>query len=62
MSFPLDQMRDLPGDVVRVVVAETRGSVPREVGASMLVTDQSVEGTIGGGALEFEAIRRAREV
>ncbi|NND18236.1 MAG: xanthine dehydrogenase accessory protein XdhC [Silicimonas sp.] len=62
MSFPRDQMRDLPGDIVRVVVAETRGSVPREVGASMLVTDQSVEGTIGGGALEFEAIRRAREV
>lgn len=47
---------------VRVVVAETRGSVPREVGAAMIVTRDEVAGTIGGGALEFEAIRRAREV
>ncbi len=45
--------------VVRVVVAETRGSVPREVGASMLISERGVEGTIGGGALEFEAIARA---
>lgn len=47
---------------VRVVVAETRGSVPREVGASMVITRDGVAGTIGGGALEFEAIRRAQEV
>ena len=48
--------------VVRVVVAETRGSVPREVGAAMMVTAEGNEGTIGGGALEFEAIKRARAV
>lgn len=48
--------------VARVVVAETRGSVPREVGASMLVTPETSDGTIGGGALEYEAIGRAREV
>ncbi len=47
--------------IARVVVAGTRGSVPREVGASMLVTANETRGTIGGGALEFEAIRRARE-
>lgn len=62
MSFPLDQMRALArsGPVVRVVVADTKGSVPREVGASMLVTEDDVIGTIGGGALEFDAIKQAR--
>jgi len=49
------------GRVVRVVVAEVRGSAPREVGAAMLVTrDGLIGGTIGGGALELEAIERAR--
>ncbi len=50
------------GAVVRVVVAETRGSVPREVGAAMLVWTGGQAGTIGGGTLEWEAAARAREV
>lgn len=49
------------GRVARVVVAESRGSVPREVGASMLVWAQGQDGTIGGGTLEWEAASRARE-
>ena len=48
------------GPVARVVVAGTRGSVPREVGAEMLVWDDGQAGTIGGGALEWEAARAAR--
>lgn len=48
------------GPFVRVVVAETRGSTPREVGAEMLVWPDATEGTIGGGTLEYEAIARAR--
>lgn len=59
MTFAPDEIRRL-APVARVVVAETKGSVPREVGASMLVTANAVEGTIGGGALEFEAINSAR--
>ncbi|MBR9766290.1 MAG: xanthine dehydrogenase accessory protein XdhC [Rhodobacteraceae bacterium] len=48
--------------VVRVVVADTRGSTPREVGAAMLVgAGGLLEGTIGGGTLEHEAIGRARD-
>lgn len=51
------------GRVVRVVVAEVRGSAPREVGASMLVAASGlVGGTIGGGALELEAIEAARRM
>ncbi len=45
---------------VRVVVAATRGSAPREPGACMLVSNAAVEGTIGGGHLEFRAIEIAR--
>jgi xanthine dehydrogenase accessory factor len=59
MSFDASLIRAFPA--VRVVVAEARGSVPREVGAAMVVTADGVTGTIGGGALEFEAIARARE-
>ncbi|MFK7871508.1 MAG: xanthine dehydrogenase accessory protein XdhC [Roseobacter sp.] len=49
------------GRVARVVVAGVRGSVPREVGAAMLVWDGGQSGTIGGGALEYELAQRARE-
>lgn len=59
MTFSIDDIRRL-APVARVVVADTQGSVPREVGAAMLVTMDAIEGTIGGGALEFEAISAAR--
>ncbi|MES2666573.1 MAG: xanthine dehydrogenase accessory protein XdhC [Pseudomonadota bacterium] len=53
------------GPVARVVIAAFEGSSPREVGAAMLVwADRSDEGgqsgTIGGGALEWQAVQAAR--
>jgi xanthine dehydrogenase accessory factor len=48
------------GRVTRVVIADIRGSSPREVGAAMLVWETGQSGTIGGGALEFEAAETAR--
>ncbi len=65
MSLDLQALREAiskHGRVVRVVVAEIAGSVPREVGASMLVWEDGQSGTIGGGALEFEAAKRARSI
>ena len=47
------------GEVV-VIVARTRGSTPREVGARMRIGPDRSEGSIGGGHLEYEAIRLAR--
>ena len=47
--------------VARVVIADCAGSVPREVGAAMLVWADGQEGTIGGGTLESQAITAARE-
>ncbi|MEP0156914.1 xanthine dehydrogenase accessory protein XdhC [Pseudophaeobacter sp.] len=63
MGFDLDALRAAlleHGRVCRVVIAAIRGSSPREVGAAMLVWDKGQSGTIGGGALEFEAAETAR--
>lgn len=48
------------GPVARVVVAAVAGSAPREVGAAMLIWPQGQSGTIGGGALEYQAAAQAR--
>lgn len=45
-----------------VEITETRGSTPRNVGVAMRVTEDGTEGTIGGGALEHQAIAEAREL
>jgi xanthine dehydrogenase accessory factor len=47
---------------VWVRVEQSQGSAPREAGASMLVGEGFVEGTIGGGHLEYQAIDVARAV
>ena len=46
---------------VTITVIEVVGSAPREVGARMLVTAKDEYESIGGGNLEYTAIRRARE-
>ncbi|CAG1000969.1 hypothetical protein BURK1_02852 [Burkholderiales bacterium] len=49
------------GRAVLVVVAHGAGSVPREAGAWMIVTAEGQHGTIGGGHLEHESTKLARE-
>ena len=48
------------GVCVAVRIVEVRGSAPRDSGTAMLVTADGVDGTIGGGQLEFGAIAAAR--
>jgi xanthine dehydrogenase accessory factor len=43
-----------------LIVARAQGSVPREAGASMIVTAKTTLGTIGGGHLELKSIEQAR--
>jgi xanthine dehydrogenase accessory factor len=43
-----------------VTIAGARGSTPRELGTRMLVTPERIAGTIGGGRLEYDAMRQAR--
>ena len=47
---------------IRITVAGTAGSVPREAGAQMMVWADRTEGTIGGGALEWDAMAEARRM
>jgi xanthine dehydrogenase accessory factor len=49
------------GQVVLVTLANATGSTPRESGTAMVVSRSRVAGSIGGGHLEFEAIRVARD-
>ena len=42
------------------IITKKSGSSPRGVGSMMFVKDSEVIGTIGGGAVEYEAIREAR--
>lgn len=48
---------------VLVTLCSTDGSTPRKAGARMLVyPDGSIAGTIGGGAIEYEAMQKAKEI
>ena len=49
------------GYVCLVAVCEAKGSAPREAGAAMLVYKNHIDGSIGGGELEFQAIKTARK-
>jgi xanthine dehydrogenase accessory factor len=50
-------------DVVIVTVLERQGSAPATPGQKLLVTASGyVEGSVGGGQLELEAIQQARKV
>jgi len=48
--------------VIRALIAEVRGSAPREPGACMLVSQGGTYGTIGGGNLEWQAMRTAQSL
>jgi xanthine dehydrogenase accessory factor len=45
-----------------VEISSVQGSAPREAGAWMLVSQEAIFGTIGGGQLEYMAIDKAREM
>ena len=53
---------DAAGDAASVRVASAKGSTPREAGTWMLVSRDSIFGTIGGGQLEYMAIDKARSM
>lgn len=53
---------DTHGRVVRIVIVDHQGSTPRETGTSMLVWPTGQSGTIGGGALELQAVEHARRI
>lgn len=46
--------------IIRIVVTKVLGSAPREAGVCMLVGADEIQGTIGGGQLEWQALALAR--
>jgi xanthine dehydrogenase accessory factor len=63
MSAWLDDLARLieaGASCVVVTVTSVKGSAPREAGAVMIVTEHDLRGTIGGGRLEYRAVRLAR--
>jgi len=54
---------DRHGKMCLVHVVETQGSTPRETGARMIIhPDATFHGTIGGGALEWQALAEAAKL
>ena len=47
---------------VEILVVKTQGSAPREAGTRMWVSATETRGTIGGGNLEYSALKIAREM
>lgn len=47
---------------VMVTVVEHKGSTPRDSGTKMLVTEHACYATIGGGHLEYKALKLARDM
>jgi xanthine dehydrogenase accessory factor len=64
MSGAVDQLlaRLRHEDGVLVRVASTQGSAPREAGTWMAVWADGLTATIGGGQLEFQATKEARDL
>jgi xanthine dehydrogenase accessory factor len=55
------ELLEREGRLALVTVVETRGSTPREAGARMIVLPSGAfSGTIGGGALEWQALGAAQ--
>jgi xanthine dehydrogenase accessory factor len=68
-KFPMTSWHDISrilecgGDLVVVTVAATRGSVPGETGAKMMVTRDGIpRGTVGGGRIEARALAEAADL
>ena len=59
----LDALKSAEGGAVLAQIVSKEGSAPRSVGTKIVVrADGSFTGTLGGGLLEAEIIRRAREI
>ena len=59
-SHARDALRQGPAALVTILATE--GSAPRGPGARMVVTGAGLAGTIGGGALEHQAMAQARAI
>lgn len=65
MTFSAEELRLAlaeHGKLALVTILSTKGSAPRNAGTQMLVSPNTQVGTIGGGALEWDALLTARKL
>jgi xanthine dehydrogenase accessory factor len=61
--FKIAEIKNTGKKAAFCIIVETKGSSPRKAGSKMLVFENgTIEGTIGGGSLEFKVIDDARKV
>jgi xanthine dehydrogenase accessory factor len=61
--FKIAEIKNTGKKAAFCIIVETKGSSPLKAGSKMLVfEDGDIEGTIGGGSLEFKVIDDARKV
>ena len=65
MSFDLNLINEYLekyNEVVRIIILKTSGSAPRNSGTWMIVWENGQGRTIGGGQLEYEIIKSAKDL
>ena len=65
MSFDLNLINEYLekyNEVVRIIILKTSGSAPRNSGTWMIVWENGQDRTIGGGQLEYEVTKSARDL
>ncbi|SNY90064.1 xanthine dehydrogenase accessory factor [Cohaesibacter sp. ES.047] len=62
MTISLQSFLEKHDTIIRVELMDLKGSSPREIGATIFVTESAIHGTIGGGQLEYIAIDEARRM
>jgi len=61
--FKIAEIRKSGKKAALCIIVETKGSSPRKAGSKMIVyEDKTIEGTIGGGSLEFKVMDDAQKV
>ena len=58
----MTEFLELEAAAILIRIVETEGSTPRDLDAFMLVNASTSFGTIGGGSLEYDAVKRARDL
>ena len=57
----LDEVKDYKLPVIKAKLISTEGSVPRNSGTFMIIADNCIFGSIGGGQLEYYVINKSKE-
>ena len=58
----IDKIKIINKNVILATIIKTQGSVPRDQNVNMIISNLQEFGTIGGGELEFQVIKSAKNL